>query len=258
MKHHFLDHYWTIESPIHRLDPRLKIITALTALLAIVITPNGRFLDHLFYLPLLIVLLIISRLPVGAIARRMAVVLPLVAIIAISLPFISPGRPIAAFHLFIPITITVRGLAIFLSVIIKATAAVWIMTLLTATTSFRDLVAAMQRLRFPEIFTSILSFMYSYIFLFIDEAEHLNIGRQSRSFGNRTLLAMKGLGWMISSLFLRSFERGERIYQTMCARGFDGRFETMSVMKIDAMQTVFCCVLIAVLLTIKWIGHLYG
>lgn len=258
MRHHFLDHYWVLESPIHKLDPRIKIIAAFLALVAVVITPNGRFLDHIFFIPLLIALLYIARLPLGSILRRMAVILPLAIIIAASLPFISPGRPIITFEFFIPLTITDTGLANFASVVIKAVSAIWIMTLLTATTRFRDLVAGMQKLKLPTIFTSILGFMYRYIFLFIDEAEHLSIGRHSRSFGHRPLLAMKGFGWMLSSLFIRSFERGERIYEAMCARGFQGTFATLTEMKIGATDVVLCTGFMAIIITIKLIGHLYG
>lgn len=258
MHHHFLDHYWNLESPIHRLDPRVKLIAALCALVAVVVTPNGRFLDYFFFIPLLAALLAISGLPLRSIIKRMAVILPLVVIIAASLPFISPGEPIFTFKFFVSLTITDTGLKNFISVIIKATCAVSIMTLLTATTKFRDLVSAMQKLKFPIIFTSILGFVYRYIFLFIDKAEHLSIGRQARSFGNRPVLAIKGFGWMMLSLLLQSFERGERVYEAMCARGFTGSFMTMTEMKIKTGDLAFFAGFVIVIVAIKIAGMLYG
>lgn len=258
MKHHFLDHYWTIDSPIHKFDPRLKIIVSLFLLVAVVVTPNDRIIDHILFLPFLIAALVISKLPFGAILRRMLVVLPLVLIISISLPFVKPGRPVLQFDFFVPITLTSTGLETFISVIIKATFATWIMTILTASTQFRDLLAAMQQMKFPRIFTSLLGFVYRYIFLFIDELEHLNIGRRSRSFGNNTVLAVKGLGWMISSLFVRSFDRGERIYQAMCARGFDGVFITTTEMKITQKEVITASVCICIIIIIKIAGGFYG
>lgn len=258
MKHHFIDYYWELDSPIHRMDPRMKILLSVLILLAIVITPNGRFFDHLLFLPLLILLYYISNIPILSLVKRLALTLPLVMLIGISLPFVSPGNPLITFHFHWPITITDTGVANFTSVVIKALSAIIVMTLLTATTRFRDLIAGMQKLRFPTLFTSILGFMYRYLFLFIDEIEHLNIGRQSRSFGKRPKIAMKGFGWMISSLFLRSFERAERIYHAMCARGFNGTYKTMTELKVKSNDILICLISVVVILTIKFIGHYYG
>jgi cobalt/nickel transport system permease protein len=185
-------------------------------------------------------------------------VLPLVVIIAASLPFITPGDPLITFHFYKPLTITETGLGNFSSVVTKALLAVIVMTLLTATTRFRDLIAGMQKLGFPMIFTSILGFIYRYIFFFIDEIEHLNIGRRSRSFGQRPMIEIKGFGWMISSLFVRSFERAERIYQAMCARGFTGKFQTMTEMQIKPQEVVLCIASILIITTIKLMGRYYG
>lgn len=258
MKHHFIDHYWEIKSPIQKLDPRIKLIISFLLLLSIVITPNGRFLDHLIFLPLLIFLFYISKVPASCIIKRILFILPMVVIIAASLPFISPGKPIITFHFIKNLTLTDTGIANFSSVIIKAVSAIFIMTLLTATTRFRDLISGMQKLKVPALFTSILGFMYRYIFLFIDEIEHLNIGRQSRSFGKKPLLALKGFGWMISSLFLRSFERAERIYHTMCARGFEGTYKTMTEMKIKPIEVVISSISLSFIIIIKLVGHYYG
>lgn len=243
MKHHFIDHYWTIKSPVHTIDPRLKLIGLFVALFAVVVTPNGRFLDYFFFAPLFLILLIAARLPFMAVFRRMAVVIPLVTIIAVSLLFMNPGN---------------TGLVNFASVVTKALLAVWIMTLLTATTSFKDLLSAMRRLRFPVIITSLMGFIYRYIFLFIDEAEHLNIARKSRSFGNNIYLAMKGFGWMLSSLFIRSFERGERIYQAMCSRGFTGEHMTLAEMKASNKDIITTILFVFIIFAIKYIGRKYG
>ena len=258
MRHHFLDHYWTIESPIHRVDPRFKIIVSFMMLLSIVLTPNSRFIDYALFAPLIATMIIVSKIPIGAVLRRMMVIIPLVCLIAVSLPFTVPGPAIAKFHFIIPLTLSETGLTQFAAVVIKATLAVWIMTLLTTTTRFRDLIAGMQKLHLPSIFTSILGFMYRYIFLFIDEAEHINIGRASRSFGRHPWLKMKGFGWMLSSLFVRSFERGERIYQAMCARGFEGDYQTLTIMRATTRDWIFSIILVACIILIKWIGYFHG
>lgn len=258
MKHHFIDHYSSIDSPVHSLDPRVKIILALLILISIVVTPNGRFIDFVFYAPLLVLLLLLSHIPLVSILKRMLVILPLVILIGFGLPFMSPGKTLISFTLIKPITITDVGIFNFFSVVIKATLAIWVMTLLTSTTRFRDLVSGMQKLKFPVIFTSLLGFMYRYIFLIIDELEKENIGRRARSFGAAPCLAMKGFGWMISSVFIRSFDRAERIYQSMCTRGFDGNFETLTLMKLQTKDIVVSFIILSFIIIIKIVGHYYA
>lgn len=254
MRHHFLDHYSELASPIRSLDPRVKIIAAFSLLFAVVLTPNGRFLDYLFFMPILIALIFISRVPPVAILKKTLLILPMVILIAASLPFMGHGRPLITFNFVFPLIITDTGLSNFASVIVKAVSAIWIMTLLTATTPFNNLMAGMQKLKMPDIFTSILGFMYRYIFLFVDEAERMNLGRRSRSFGRKPLLAMKGFGWMVSSLFIRSFERGERAYQAMCARGFKGEFNTLTLMRIGAKDIMWCAAILISIIIIKLIS----
>lgn len=258
MRHHFFDHHSAIQSPIQRLDARVKIILACVLLISIVITPNGRFLDFIFFLPLLIYLLYLSNLPKMAIVKKTLYILPFVGMIAISLPFMGSGIPIAHFQIFVPLIMTDTGLLNFASVIIKAILAIWTMTLLTETTRFNELLVGFQKLGVPLIFTSILGFMYRYIFLFVDETERLNIGRTSRSFGHNKRLAIKGVAYMLSSIFLRSFERGERVYQAMCARGFNGTVRSASSLKITAGELLILGATLITILLIKMIGHHYG
>lgn len=258
MKHHFIDYYSEIESPIQRLDPRIKIIAAFFLLFAVVITPNGRFLDYLIISPVIILIILFSRLPLKLFLKRIAIITPLVALIGASMPFMTPGKTVFSIHFLIQLNATDSGISNFFSVIIKAVLAVIIMTLLTAATNFRDLIAGMQKLKFPVIFTSIISFIYRYIFLFVDEIERMNIGRRARSFGRRPALAMKGFGWMISSLFLRSFERADRVYHSMCARGFDGNYQTITEFSLKRSEIFFCVIFLIFITLIKLIGHYYG
>lgn len=257
MKHHFLDHYWNRKSFIHPFDPRIKIILSAVFLLAVVSTPNGQFTELIFFVPLAILLLVYSKLPLTSILKRMLTILPIAILIGLTLPFVTPGKPLISLYFLKWFTITDQGILNFISIVIKASLAVWIMTLLTATTRFSDLITAMQGLKFPKIFTTLLGFIYRYIFLFIDEVERLNIGRRSRSFGSKPVIALKGFGWMISSLLLKSFERAERIYQAMCARGFDGTFISEKRFKTNLKEIIFSAAFIIIVLLIKLLGCYY-
>jgi cobalt/nickel transport system permease protein len=78
----------------------------------------------------------------------------------------------------------------------------------------------------PRVMVMLLSFMYRYIFVLTDEAMRLKRARDSRNFGGSNWWQIKTVGRMISTLFLRSYERGERVYVAMLARGYDGHSRT--------------------------------
>jgi len=203
-------------------------------------------------------LVLLSKIPLLYIVKRLAIILPILSIIAISLPFITPGNVIYEFHLIVPLKITDIGLANFFSVIIKALLALSVMIVLTTTTRFRDLMFAMQRLHIPSIIISIIGFMYRYIFLFTDEFEKMNMGRESRTLAKNNRLKLKGLSWMTASLFIRSIDRGDRIYQAMCSRGFQGEFKTLTEMQSTIQENVFTVIFVITIISIKIIGIHYG
>jgi len=75
----------------------------------------------------------------------------------------------------------------------------------------------------------LLSVMYRYIFVIHDEATRLKQAHDSRYFGGGLLLNIKTVGYMAGSLFVRSYERAERIYNAMLARGYDGINRTINM-----------------------------
>ena len=100
------------------------------------------------------------------------------------------------------------------------------------TAPFPDLLKAVRVLRVPALLTATMSFMYRYIFVLVDEAMRLQTARDARSAagsGQTTLLwRARVLGGMIGNLFVRSYERSERIYTAMLAHGFSGEIRTLS------------------------------
>lgn len=103
-----------------------------------------------------------------------------------------------------------------------------ILTLLTSTTPFPQLLHGFGCLGMPRIMRSLLAFLYRYIYIIFDEAERLSMGRRSRQFAPSRVLAWKSRAWMIGTLFLRSLDRSERVYRAMLARGFTGDMKTLA------------------------------
>jgi cobalt/nickel transport system permease protein len=153
---------------------------------------------------------------------------------ALPLVFTRPGDPLGTLELG-PVTLTVsgQGLREFATIALKSWVSVQAALLLTFTTRFADLVEGLRRLHLPRIMVAIIGFMYRYLAVLTDEATRLNRARVSRSAvvagrgGGSVAWRASVVGGMVGSLFIRSYERSERVYAAMQARGFEGEFRTL-------------------------------
>jgi cobalt/nickel transport system permease protein len=151
-------------------------------------------------------------------------------LVALPLVFTRGGPSLGAVDLGpMHLTISAEGLMLFLTIALKSWISVQAALLLTYTTPFHDLVDGLRALRLPRIMVAIISFMYRYLGVLSAEAGRMNRARAARSAAVDGRRAGGSLRWragvtgsMVGSLFLRSYERSERVYAAMQARGFDG------------------------------------
>jgi cobalt/nickel transport system permease protein len=218
------DQYRRGSSRIHWLDPRIKILGTLLFIVAATAMPNGKWLSFALLLIATTVVAASSGLGWAFALKRSFIALPF-ALAAITLPFTVPGQPIAQIGGF---TLSAEGSIRFLTILVKSWVSAQSAILLTVTTSFPDLLWGMRELRIPALLISIVGFMYRYLFVFADEALRLMRARASRSAGGAGKSG-GGLWWrgrvaggMVGNLTLRAFERSERIYEAMIARGYAG------------------------------------
>ena len=236
MHHDFIDRYSRLNSPVHSLDPRAKIIALFTLIIVCVITPPEEWWPFCIYAAMVVVIAAASRLPAKYLLTRVLVVLPFILMVAIFVPFMHKGGPSYDLGLF---HVSQEGLIILLGVTVKALISVACMILLSATTPFNDLMHGFERLRVPHFFTTTAAFMYRYIFVIIDEAERMGRARDSRNFHGQWLWQAGVVGRMAGTLFLRSHERAERVFEAMSSRGFDGTFPRWQEGKMRAADYVF-------------------
>ena len=224
MRHSFLDKYSDLETPVHRLDPRTKLLLVLLFIVAVVITPAGGWLVFSAYFGLLAVVFTASGLPPGYVVKRSLIILPFVLLLGLINVFTRPGAEVTGLDIFNwHLGVTDIGLIFIGTLLLKSWLAVLALILLSSTTPLPNLLKGIERLGAPKVLVMIMSFMYRYIFLLIDEVLRMKQARDSRSAGNTSNLAQaKTVGNMIGILFIRSYERGERVYGSMVARGFDG------------------------------------
>lgn len=233
------DHYRNGSSRIHRLDPRIKILGALAFILTATLLPPGAWAPFGLLLMAAIVVAQATDLGWGFALKRSVVALPF-ALAAITLPITIKGETIA--HLG-PFAISAEGSVRFLSILIKSWLSVQLALLLTATTPFHNVLWGMRELRVPRVLISIVSFMYRYLFVLGDEALRLMRARSARAAtgvgrsGGHLLWRGQVAGGMVGNLTLRAFERSERIYDAMVARGFQGEIKTLTPPALTSADT---------------------
>ncbi len=221
-----IDIYQPQNSLIHHENARVKVIYGLLYILTISLTPSGAWLTYLLYLTLISVGIILSRLDVKNFLIRSLISLPFV-IAAFPLLFTGPEprqQVVILDHL--RFTISQPGMIKFASIAIKSWLSLMTAILLSSTTPFDQLLSALRQLGLPKLLVAILSLMWRYLSLMVDEARSLTRARDSRSAGHSnkgSLVWRAGVtGKMVGNLLLRSLERSERVYAAMASRGYSG------------------------------------
>jgi len=256
VKHSFIDEYSGLDSFIHRLDPRTKLVASMAFIVAVVLTPASNWRVFVFYFGIISFLLILSKLPPLYVLKRALVIFPFVFLVAIFIPFFKEGEIAGSYNIWLwQVSVTYSGLFILANVMVKAWLCILALILLSSTTKLAELLKGLRQLGIPRVMILILSFMYRYIFVLADEVMRMQQARDSRNFGGKRLHQLKTIGNMVGTLFIRSYERGERIYAAMLARGFDGQIRTLkdlSFRPADAYFGVVFCVMLIFPCVVWW------
>lgn len=256
MRHAYIDEHSHINSFIHRLDPRIKIINFITFILFVIFTRPGSFKVFGLYGALMAVLILLSRIPITFILKKSLGIIPFVLVMAFFIPFVKSGKVAGGYSLgTLKLTVTYDGLMIFWNCLIKAYLSTLSMILLITSTKFSDFLKALERLKCPLLFTMIFSFMYRYIFVVEDELLKMQQAREARSVGGSRWFQARALANMLGILFVRTYERGENVYLAMCSRGFDGKIRTMDDFKLSRKDWCFLVAIVGLLTGIRILGN---
>ncbi|MFH2037071.1 MAG: cobalt ECF transporter T component CbiQ [Candidatus Zixiibacteriota bacterium] len=256
MRHNFIDRYSGLGSQIHRLDPRIKFVCMLFFAVSVVTTPPDIFYVYGAYAALVLLLIIVSKVPMTYILGRACLILPFVLMTALFLPFWKTSPDSSSSLIIMGLRLENHRLMLVGSVIIKAFLAALAMILLSSSTPFNSLLKGLQSLKFPRILLMIISFMYRYIFVVTDQAMRMNRARESRACGHNKIGQLRVLTNMIGLLFIRAYERAERVYQSMVSRGFNGEIRSIHELKLSRADYLFTIVFLGSVITIKLMGGL--
>ncbi|MDO9575132.1 MAG: cobalt ECF transporter T component CbiQ [bacterium] len=255
MKHSFIDEYSNLDTLIHRIDPRVKFITLVVFILFIIFTEPIAFGVFGLYGVLIFILILLSKIPISFVLKRSLVVIPFVLMIAIFIPFFKKGQ-VAGSYSFgtFQLSMTYEGLMILWNVLIKAYLSILCMIVLTLSTKFSNLLKAFEDLKCPRLITMTLSFTYRYIYVLADELMRMKRAKDSRAVGGKRWFHIKALANMVGVLFIRAYERGERVYLAMCSRGFNGQIKTLQNFKLNKTDFCFLLTIAMLLIVIRAIG----
>ena len=238
MHHAYIDKFAYQDSPIHRLDSRVKFIVVLVFTAVVIALPRISVSILVCYAVGPFAMLVLGRIPLKFALRHILLISPFILVLALSSPLYDKTPVDVAFGPFSWRT-SLGWLRCF-SIAGKFVVTMSALIALVSTTRFADLLAGLQRLGLPKLLTIQLGFLYRYIFVLIDRAHHIlqaRAGRRLRNLGFR--MELKTAAAMLGSLFVRSIDTAERINIAMQARGFSGNWHTISRLQICRADYIF-------------------
>lgn len=213
---------------LYRADARVKILIAVAFAFGITAVPVGNWPAFAGFGVFVLTAIALSKLPPKLVFGRALIALPFVMA---AVPLIFTREDDAIFTMpLLGWTASDAGIVAVASIMLRSWMAVLMAVVLTSCTTPIDLMRGLERLKTPRILASTIFFMYRYLFVIGGEGQRLMRARDSRSaVSDRDLKAGRSVGWrgrvlggMVGSLFIRSYERSERIYAAMQSRGYDG------------------------------------
>ncbi|WP_069174441.1 cobalt ECF transporter T component CbiQ [Streptomyces griseus] len=221
-------------SPVHALPPHCKLAAVLCFVLVVVSTPREAVWAFALYAVLLAAVAAVARIPAGFLLKRLLIEVPFVAF-ALLMPFVVPGEQTE----LLGVSVSVPGLWGAWNVLAKGTLGVAASVILASTTELRSLLLGLQRLRMPPLLVQIASFMIRYGDVITDELRRMSIARRSRGFEASGVRHWGVLAKTAGALFIRSYERGERVHLAMVSRGYTGAMPVIDEMTASRTQWAY-------------------
>ncbi|MET8141644.1 cobalt ECF transporter T component CbiQ [Sphaerisporangium sp. NPDC005288] len=217
------------DTVIHRLPPQCKLPAVAAFAVVVVATPREAFWAFGVYALLLAAVAAVARVPARFLLRRMVIEVPFV-IFAVALPIIGLGERVEVLGL----SLSSAGLWSAWNILAKATLGVVASILLAATTEPRTMLLGAQRLRLPQTLVQIAMFMLRYMDVILDEMRRMRVAREARGFVARDVRHLPVIAKSAGALFIRSYERGERVHLAMLSRGYTGSMPVIDNLRASA------------------------
>lgn len=211
-----LDHHGAAATPVHRLDALAKLLATLLFVVTLVSFPKYAVAPLVPLAAFPVLLGVLGQVPARPLLRLLLTGLPFV-LFAGAFNVVADAAPVR-----LTTDVSLRaGWFSFAAIVLKYLLAAGAVLVLVATTSFPRLLQALNRLRVPRPFTLLLQFLYRYLFVLVEETRAVGRAHALRD-PHRRLPDLHTATILLGHLFLRTWERAERVYRGMCLRGYDG------------------------------------
>lgn len=205
------------DSQIHRLSPETKLVAVVAAVIVMAVTPRQEVVAFAVYAVGAWSVIALSGIGIRTYLKRLAVIIPFI-LFAVIVPFLSGGESVQV----VGVSLSVDGLWATWNILVKAGLGATMSIALSATTPVAELLHGMTRLRVPRLLVAIIAFMLRYIDVLVEQLGRMRRSMVARGHDPRWLWQIKPIASSAGALFVRSYERGERVHQAMLARGYSG------------------------------------
>lgn len=227
-----IDRLAAMDTPVHRIDPRAKVLTTLVFLVCVVSFGKYEILPMLPFAVYPLVLAARADLPLDYLGSRLLIAAPFAVVVGMFNPLLDRTE-VSLFGLGLA-----AGWISFASIVVRFLLTTAAALVLIGTTGLAAVCAGIERLGAPDVFATQLLFLYRYIFVLADEAMTMARARSLRSFDGRGM-GVKVYARMLGQLLLRTYARAQRIYAAMLCRGFDGHVRTLRTLRFTWRDWAF-------------------
>lgn len=237
-----------------RLDVRAQILIFFSLILIGVSTPPQAWPAFAVYFTFVLAFVIALRIPLLLFVKRAAVALPFVIMVGIFVPFLKRESGDSLYPLLGGmLQVSSSGLWVLANTALKGALGVAALVTLSAANPFQNVLSGLQWYHAPRVLVQIAGFMYRYLFVISEELHRMARARDARGYRGRWLWQARVIGQMIGALFLRSYERAERIYAAMVSRGYDGEIPETALPRPEPAHMFFAAACVAALICVRFL-----
>jgi len=248
--HAYIDKYAHLDSPVHRLDSRVKTIVVLIFSVVVVSAGKYKVVELVPFAILPFSMILVGGIPVRFVLRQTLWVSPFVVFVALLNPVFDAEK----------VRVTLGGGEFLVrrgwlscgSIVVKFTLTVSALMALMSTSKFSDLLRGLESLRVPKVFIMQLSLVYRYLFVLVDEVMRMTRAAEGRALSLRGRLGVaRAYVSIIGTLLVRTLDRAERVHKAMVGRGFDGTVRTLTAPRLAVADFVFLGGAVAFVLVVR-------
>jgi cobalt/nickel transport system permease protein len=248
---------------LQRIDPRVKLIGLLVLLVALGLVHNAIVLVAAYVISL--VLATASGLPLGFFVKRVWLFVPIftgVVVLPATLSIVTPGDVVLQLWTWhgSPEGFTAQGLTSAVLVVSRVATSISLVVLLTLTTPWVRLLAALRALGVPRIFVLVIGMAYRYVFLLLGSVTDMYAARKARTVGAQRHdgSARAFLGASAGNLFGKAHHLSEEVHQAMTARGYRGDAHSITAFRLTGADVAAAACVVAAVVVIYGGDRLVG